>query len=344
MKWSESDDYKQIKHRKTDMSHLADAHLALFIEVVATVEMEKIVAECGRESRKGTNGTAVTGSYHAENEAYKNKYIETYLEYYDLGSLHRVDLTARGKYDGAKYAYENGYYAGSQGEEKVTYDEYFNEEDWMTEEYIAAYNESYEEEYLKGYDEGLNNPAVEEEYPEGKQLYHLISLFKNASDIIKMHHPQENLKLIHKLDSYYTPYNLTEGENQIVNNNDEIEDNLTFKTSGHLEKLVKVQVDEIELDESDYEIKNGSTILTLKNSFLKTLSEGTHTLKMIYIDNTIETTFNVDNASSNNQSNNTDTKIENPKTGDNVENYIIMLLLSIFTLAGINIYLKNSYR
>ena len=293
-------------------------------------------------------------------EAYKNQYIETYLKYYDLGSLHRVDDTERGKYDGAKYAYENGYFAGSQGEEKVTYDEYFYEEDWMTEEYITAYNEAYEEEYLKGYEEGLKNPATEEEYPEGKQLYHLVSLFKNVSDIMKMHHPQENLKLIHELDSYYAPYDLTEGANQIVNTSDEKDDNLIFKTSGHLEKLIKVQVDGKDLKESDYESKNGSTIVTLKDSFVKTLNSGSHTLKMIYIDNVIETTFMIENNKTDNQPTNTNNTVDdtenppqtnsntiinrkedNPETGDNIMFYITMLSLSILGFAGIGFYVRG---
>ena len=280
-------------------------------------------------------------------EAYKNKYIETYLEFYDLGSLHRVNLSERGKYDGAKYAYENGYYAGSQGEEKVLYDQYFNEEDWMTEEYINAYNAAYEENYIKGYDDGLNNPATEEEYPEDKQLYHIFSLIKNANEIMKQHYPQENLKLIHELDSYYTPYDLTEGSNQIVKTDDETDDNITFKTSGHLEKLVKVKVDERDLKDDEYELKSGSTIVILKDSFLKTLSSGPHTIKMIYIDNTIETSFTVEN---NNQQSNTNdseksnskstTKKHNPETSDNIMYYIVKLGLSIIVLVGA-IYIKK---
>ena len=123
-------------------------------------------------------------------------------------------------------------------------------------------------------------------------IYHNKKLFstiiKNVSALISNHHPQENLKLIHTYDSYYSQYDLTEGANQIVINDDDQKDNLVFKTSGHLEKLVKVQVDEKDLNPDDYELKSGSTIVTLKDSFIKTLSSGTHTLKMIYIDNTIE--------------------------------------------------------
>ena len=211
----------------------------------------------------------------------------------------------------------------------------------MTKDYIDAYNEAYEEKDLEGYEEGLNNPATEEEYPEGKQLYHFLSLFKNVSDIMKMHFPQENLKLIHELDSYYAPYDLTEGKNQVVITDDSTEDNLTFKTSGHLEKLVSVKVDGKELNESDRDLYSGSTILTLKNSFLRTLSSGTHTLKMTYIDNTIETTFNIENNSSNIVEENN--IIENPKTGDNILYHLLMLVISFIGFTTIiKYYTKES--
>ena len=137
-------------------------------------------------------------------EAYKKAYVSAYLEYYELGKLHSEDLAARGRYDGAKYSYYAGYSAASYGDEKVPYDEYFYEEDWMTDEYIEAYNASYEEEYLKGYEEGLINPEQEKEDPKLLALYHFMSLYKNVSSIIQHHYPQHVLGLIHNMDSYYT--------------------------------------------------------------------------------------------------------------------------------------------
>ena len=261
-------------------------------------------------------------------DAYKNAYISAYLEYYELGSTHRDDLALRGAYDGAKYSYGAGYEAGRYGEDSIPYDEFFHEEEWMTEDYINAYNDSYRDEYLKGYADGLNNPATgDDNAPELKELYHFATLFKNINDIIKMHYPQENLELIHNVDSYYLPYDLTEGENQTVNIGDDGDDSLTFKTSGHLEKLVKVQVDGKDLNDADYELKKGSTILTLKDSFLSTLSEGSHTLKMIYIDNELETNFVVEGQRKSNEQ--VSKKFSNPKTNDNIIFYILLLGLSI---------------
>ena len=271
-------------------------------------------------------------------EAYANAFINAYLEYYELGQTHKDDIVARGKYDGAKYAYDTGYYNGSHGEESIPYDEYFYTEDWMTDEYINAYNEGYSEEYLKGYNDGLNNPASDEETtePEQKNLYHFASIFKSISDIIKMHYPQENLRLIHLYDSYYYPYDLTDGANQIVTNDDEQKDNLVFKTSGPLEKLVSIQVDGKDLNASDYELKSGSTILTLKDEFVKTLEKGKHTLAMEYIDNKIETTFEINSV--------LDSSINNPNTSDSIVFYVYMLITSIVGFTSMLLITKKINR
>ena len=111
--------------------------------------------------------------------------------------------------------------------------------------------------------------------------------------------------------------------------------------------MVKVKVDERDLKDDEYELKSGSTIVILKDSFLKTLSSGPHTIKMIYIDNTIETSFTVEK---NNQQSNTNdseksnskstTKKHNPETSDNIMYYIVKLGLSIIVLVGA-IYIKK---
>ena len=288
-------------------------------------------------------------------EAYKNAYTQAYLEYYELGKNHRNDIVARGKYDGAKYAYYNGYYAGSHGEECISYDEYFYEEDWMTQEYINAYNEEYERLYLNGYEDGVKNPASEEEEEEHKDLslYHCATLFKNIKLILEQHYPQNNLVLLKNKDSYYNTYSFIEGENQIINLENNEDGNFIFKANGDLEKLVKIQVDKKDVDESYIELKSGSTIAVLKKEFVNTLSNGTHKIGFVYIDNTIETTFsvvgnekiieNVENISQTKEKNkieNTnksviDIKSNNPKTGDNIVFYVICLLLSVLGIIAI---------
>ena len=319
-----------------------------------------------------------------DTETYKDNftrgYQETYHDGYVLGLSHKNNPEVKGRYDGTAAGKEIGYRTGSEGKPNVPNpDDYYSDPYWIGTETECDYDldencetekiysdedlenlEKYKTNYYEGFNEGWS-----EGYPEGlndgpnrgmeKNMYHFATLIKNVSTLMSNHYPQENLKLIHAYDSYYSQYNLTEGANQTVINDDDKNDNLVFKTSGNLEKLVKVQVDGKDLKSGDYELKSGSTIVTLKDSFIKTLSSGTHTLKMIYIDNTIETTFmikktntseqssNADSAVDNNEINPVSTNIEslltiktdNHGTGDNIIFYVIMLIFSIIGLVGI---------
>ncbi len=53
---------------------------------------------------------------------------------------------------------------------------------------------------------------------------------------------------------------------------------LTFRSSAPLSEFVAVLVDGVKVDPSNYELASGSTIVRLKQSFLDTLSQGSHTI------------------------------------------------------------------
>ena len=302
---------------------------------------------------RNENSYEIYDDYGPEYEnAYVSVYVEPYNAGYDLGFSHKNNITEKAEFDAKKYAYNNGYSNGNHGAEYDD-DPYLYEEDWMIGNYVETYTAVYKSEYKRGYEDGASVPEEPEEFfPDYKPLYHLASLVKNAEKIRNGHLPQVNLEYVHDLDSYYSDYDLTEGANQSIDNGDEEADSLTFKTSGHLEKLVSVQVDGVTLSENDYELKNGSTIVTLKDSFLKTLSAGRHTLKLVYIDNVIETTFNVEKSTSNNtEPSNTNNSVDdnettytsknesNPRTEDTIMFYMKMLVLSIIGLVGTIIYI-----
>ena len=65
---------------------------------------------------------------------------------------------------------------------------------------------------------------------------------------------------------------------------------------GDLEKLVKVKLDGIEINSSNYELKSGSTILTLKSNYLNTLEPGIHKVEFEYNDGYAEATLIVEKA------------------------------------------------
>lgn len=68
---------------------------------------------------------------------------------------------------------------------------------------------------------------------------------------------------------------------------------LTIRGDGDFEKFAGVRVDGNWIPSAHYEAKAGSTIVTLKPSYLASLSEGEHTVDIMWIDDSASTTFNV---------------------------------------------------
>ena len=68
---------------------------------------------------------------------------------------------------------------------------------------------------------------------------------------------------------------------------------LSFRSSAPLEFFQKVLVDDKEVAAENYVLTEGSTIVTLKTSFLKTLGVGEHRLSVVSSTGTAQTTFTV---------------------------------------------------
>lgn len=117
------------------------------------------------------------------------------------------------------------------------------------------------------------------------------------------------------------------------------------------------------LNHNNYDSREGSTIITLKETYVDTLTEGEHTLKVLFNDNRAAiTSFNVvkntsqdteteTNTDNNNTQTNTDnksedqitpppTRIDNPATGNNFLLYMLILSFSIVGL-GKTIFKKR---
>ena len=71
------------------------------------------------------------------------------------------------------------------------------------------------------------------------------------------------------------------------------EDVLSFTSNAAFADFLKVQVDGKDVDASNYMVKEGSTIVTLKPSYLETLPVGKHTLAIVSDTGTAETEFTV---------------------------------------------------
>ena len=106
------------------------------------------------------------------------------------------------------------------------------------------------------------------------------------------------------------------------------DDTLTYKVLAEKDKFLKLYIDDKEVDAKNYDVKSGSTIITLKKDFLKDLAVGTHTIYVDYTDGYAAASFKVIS----------EKKSSNPLTLDNIARYGSLLVIS-----GIGIYfgLKN---
>ena len=157
-------------------------------------------------------------------------------------------------------------------------------------------------------------------------------------------------------------YKFTEGANQTYTIDES--KNATFRIDADYSLFTnKVYVDNKLVDSTNYDSKSGSTVITLKDEYLKTLSVGEHILKIAFSDNgeaitkfTVkekqQNTNTEDNKNTENEENKEDNNLPNnnvkkdntitntnPKTGDNVIVYFVMFsiaILGIITLAIVN--------
>lgn len=73
----------------------------------------------------------------------------------------------------------------------------------------------------------------------------------------------------------------------------ETEEGIAFRVNGAVEKFTGLLIDGKAVDEEHYTVKSGSTILTLKESYLDTLQVGPHSLTFLYLDGEVSGGFEV---------------------------------------------------
>ena len=99
-------------------------------------------------------------------------------------------------------------------------------------------------------------------------------------------------------------------------------DGLSFTSNAAFAHFLKVQVDGKDLDASDYAVKEGSTIVTLKAEYLETLSVGKHTLAIVSETGTATTEFTIKAAAVTDDT-------QSPQTGDNSNMVLWIALLFV---------------
>ena len=99
---------------------------------------------------------------------------------------------------------------------------------------------------------------------------------------------------------------------------------IEIRIDGDYKNFVNVYINNVELDKSNYNSKEGSTIITLKKSYLSTLKPGIYKMKVAFgkstgITKNVETTFIItDNENT----------VKNPQTSDTGIMYAVLLALS----------------
>lgn len=114
------------------------------------------------------------------------------------------------------------------------------------------------------------------------------------------------------------------------------EDGLSFTSNAAFADFLKVQIDGKDVDASNYTVKEGSTIVTLKTSYLETLPAGKHTLAIVSDTGTAETEFTVlaaEGEAVDSKADNDGDKESLAKTGD--DSMLPITVLSILAVVSI---------
>ena len=131
------------------------------------------------------------------------------------------------------------------------------------------------------------------------------------------------------------PPEIIEGKGQSITAGEKKE--LTFKSNAAFSDFVRVELDGKTLDEKNYTVKEGSTVVTLKADYVATLSVGEHTIGIVSESGTATTTFTVNAKAV------VDNDTNSPQTGDSshMALWIALLFVSGAGVIGITVYGKK---
>ena len=158
----------------------------------------------------------------------------------------------------------------------------------------------------------------------------------------------------------YPVYQILDGANSSWTQNTDGSGSIRIRGNGAISKFRNVMVDGSIIDPSNYTASEGSTIIELHEDYLKTLSEGTHTLAIVWTDGSASTNFTIvkntadddddnnDNGGSTNTAGSSDntaqTLTKSPKTGDASGLWIALFAASAAGLAVMLVRRKNSIK
>lgn len=163
-----------------------------------------------------------------------------------------------------------------------------------------------------------------------KEYWHCLDCDKYFAD----ENATNEIKLDDTVISKLSP-EIIEGKGQSITAGEKKE--LTFKSNAAFSDFIRVELDGKTLDEKNYTVKEGSTVVTLKADYVAALSAGEHTIGIVSTNGTATTTFTVKAKTA------VDNDTDSPQTGDNSRMvlWIALLAASVFGLAGTAVYSKR---
>ena len=160
----------------------------------------------------------------------------------------------------------------------------------------------------------------------------------------------------------YAPYRILDGADSTWTQS--TDGTIAIRGNGDFEKFQSVKVDGVVVDAKNYTVAKGSTIITFKEDYLKTLSTGSHTFELVWTDGSAATKFTIaakaDNGDNNNDSNDDSDNditvngnvssgnntvpaaIGAPKTGDASSIWMTLFAVSLAGLAAMLVRKKNN--
>ena len=176
-------------------------------------------------------------------------------------------------------------------------------------------------------------PAVDTVKPDDEEAIKAITDAQTAynalSDYEKSLVDETAKANLDKLVAALVAYDIVEGDGSSWT--EDSDHNITFVVNGLFSKFVGIKVDGKDVDKANYEVKAGSTIITLKASYLDTLAVGEHTITVVYTDGSTDGIFNIH------------AKANSPATGDNSNMFlwIELLFISGGALIALTVYDKK---
>lgn len=118
-----------------------------------------------------------------------------------------------------------------------------------------------------------------------------VAFVRNSSDNEQQFSGATKLTMTPQASGTTPDYKIIEGANGTWTQKSD--STLTFRANGDFSKFTEIKVDGNTISADKYTAVSGSTVITLKNDYLATLSVGKHTLTVVYNDGECSTEFEI---------------------------------------------------